>query len=44
MFALLLFLFRLLVLPSKPEHRLEAENAALKQQVTILQRKLRGRV
>jgi hypothetical protein len=44
MIALLIFLFRLLVLPSKPEHRLEAENVALRQQVTILQRKLRGRV
>src|SRR6185369_15226063 len=43
MIALLIFLFRLLILPSKPEHRLEAEIAALKQQVTILQRKLRGR-
>src|SRR5262245_9079480 len=38
MIALLIFLFRL-DLPFKPEHRLEAENAALRQQATILQRK-----
>src|SRR5262245_21574621 len=44
MVALLIFLFRLLVLPSRPEHRLEAENAALRQRVTILQRKLRSRI
>src|SRR5262249_52277932 len=33
-----------LLLPSKPEAQLEAENAALKQQLAVLQRKLRGRV
>ena len=44
MIALLVFLLRLLVLPSKPKRQLEAENAALRQQVNILQRKLRGRV
>src|SRR6266550_6184649 len=44
MIALLIFLLRLLVLPSKPECRLEAENAALRQQVAVLQRKVRGRV
>jgi transposase InsO family protein len=44
MIALLIFLFRLLILPPRPEPRLEAENVALKQQVAILQRKLRGRV
>jgi hypothetical protein len=33
-----------MVLPSKPKRRLEAENAALRQQVAILQRKVRGRV
>src|SRR5215510_9746664 len=43
MIALLIFLLRLLVLPSKPKRRLEAENAALRQQLTILQRKQRGR-
>src|SRR5205823_6709033 len=44
MIALLVFLLRLLVLPSKPECQLEAENAALRQQVAVLQRKVRGRV
>ena len=44
MIGLLFFLLRLLVLPFKPKLRLEAENAALRQQVSILQRKLRGRV
>ena len=44
MIGLLIFLLRLLVLPFKPKLRLEAENAALKQQLSILQRKLHGRV
>src|SRR5205814_7610345 len=44
MIALLIFLLRLLMLPSKPECRLEAENAALRRQVAVLQRKGRGRV
>ena len=44
MIALLIFLLRLLLLPSRPELRLEAENAALRQQLIILQRKARGRV
>ena len=44
MIALLIFLLRLLVLPSRPQGQLAAENAALKQQLAILQRKLRGRV
>ena len=44
MIALLVFLLRLLVLPSKPKPQLEAENAALRQQVAVLQRKVRGRV
>src|SRR2546423_1098326 len=44
MIALLIFLLRLLGLPSKAECRLEAENAALRQQVAVLQRKVRGRV
>ena len=43
MIALLIFLLRLLVLPSKPKPQLEAENAALRQQVAVLQRKVRGR-
>jgi len=44
MIVLVIFLLRLLVLPSKPKGRLEAENAALRKQLTILQRKVRGRV
>src|SRR5215510_5816713 len=44
MIALLIFLLRLLMLPSNPKRRLEAENAALRQQLTIAQRKVRGRV
>src|SRR5258707_15895586 len=44
MIALLVFPLRLLVLPSKPKPQLEPENAALRQQVAILQRKVRGRV
>jgi transposase InsO family protein len=44
MIALLIFLLRLLVLPARPERQLKAENAALKQQLAILQRKQRGRV
>ena len=44
MIALLIFLLRLLVLPSGPKHQLVAENAALKQQLAILQRKQHGRV
>ena len=44
MIALLIFLVRLLVSPSKPKRRLEAENAALRRQVAVLQRKVRGRV
>ena len=44
MIALLVFLLRLLVLPSKPKAQLEAENAALRHQVAVLQRMVRGRV
>jgi transposase InsO family protein len=44
MAALLLFLLNLLGLPFKPKSQLAAENAALRQQVIVLQRKLRGRV
>jgi hypothetical protein len=43
MIALLIFLVRLLVLPYKPKRRLEAENAALRRQVAVLQRTVRGR-
>jgi transposase InsO family protein len=44
MIALLTFLLRLLMMHSKPKPRLEAENAALRQQLAILQRKPHGRV
>ena len=41
----LLFLFLdLLISPLKPTGRLEAENAALRHQLAVLQRKLRGRI
>ena len=44
MVALLLFLLNLLGLPFKSKSQLAAENAALRQQVIVLQRKVRGRV
>jgi hypothetical protein len=44
MVALLRFLLKLLLSPLRPAGRLEAENAALRQQVIILQRKMRGRI
>ena len=44
MIALLIFLLRLLVLPSRPQGQLAAENAALKLQLAILQRKQHARV
>jgi len=44
MIALLIFLVRLLVLPSRPRGQLAAENAALKLQLAILQRKQHARV
>src|SRR5262245_34481770 len=44
MFALLSFLLALLVSPFKPKSRLEAENAALRHQLAVLQRKVRGPV
>ena len=44
MIALLMFPVRLLVLPSRPQGQLAAENAAFKRQLAILQRKVRGRV
>jgi hypothetical protein len=43
MVAFLLFLLNLLDLPFKSESQLAAENAALRQQVIVLQRKVRGR-
>ena len=44
MFALLSFVLGLLISPFKSCSRLEAENAALRQQLEILLRKHRGRV
>ena len=44
MVALLFFLLRLLVSPFRPIGRLEAENAALRRQLIVLQRQVRGRV
>jgi hypothetical protein len=44
MVALLLFLLRLLVSPFRSISRLEAENAALRRQLIVLQRQVRGRV
>jgi len=42
MVALLCFLLTLLVSPFKSKSRLEAENAVLRHQLTVLQRKLCG--
>jgi transposase InsO family protein len=44
MVALLCFFLTLLVSPFKSKSRLEAENAALRHQMIVLQRKVRGRV
>ena len=44
MAALLCFLLSLLASPFKSNSRLEAENAALRHQLIVLQRKARGRV
>jgi transposase InsO family protein len=44
MVALLLLWLNLLGLPFKSKSRLAAENAALRQQVIVLQRKVRGRI
>jgi hypothetical protein len=44
MVALLLLLLNLFGLPFKSKSRLVAENAALRQQVIVLQRKVRGRI
>ena len=43
MIALLVFLLRLMTAPFKSTCRLEAENAALRQQLSVLHRQLRGR-
>ena len=44
MIALLSFFLTLLVSPFKSRSRLEAENAALRHQLTVLQRKMHGRI
>jgi hypothetical protein len=44
MAALIVFLLNLAASLFKPKSRLEAENAALRRQVIVLQRKVRGRV
>jgi len=44
MVALLFFLLRLLFSPFRPISRLEAENAALRRQLIVLQRRVPGRV
>jgi hypothetical protein len=44
MFALLCFVLAVLVSPFKSKSRLEAENAALRHQLSVLRRKLQGRV
>ena len=44
MIALLCFFLTLLVSPFKSKSRLEAENVALRRQLIILRRKVRGRV
>ena len=44
MVALLFLFLNLLISPLKPTGRLEAENAALRHQLAVLQRKLRGRI
>jgi hypothetical protein len=44
MIALLCFFLALLASPFKSNSRLEAENAALRRQLIVLQRKVRGRV
>jgi hypothetical protein len=44
MVALLCFLLTLFASPFKSKTRLEAENAALRHQLTVLRRKVRGRV
>src|SRR5262249_18980364 len=44
MLALIFFFLNLVASPFKSKSRLEAENAALRHQLTVLQRKARGRV
>ena len=44
MIALVCFIWSVVPIPFKSRSRLEAENAALRQQVIVLQRKVRGRI
>ena len=44
MVALIFLFLNLIASPFKSKGRLEAENAALRQQLIVLQRKVRGRV
>src|SRR5262245_66590628 len=44
MIALICFLLALLTAPFKSKSRLEAENAALRHQLAVLRRKVRGRI
>src|SRR4029079_14406199 len=44
MFSLFFFLLAILASPFKSKSRLEAENAALRHQLMVLRRKMRGRV
>jgi hypothetical protein len=44
MFGLFCFLLAVLASPFKSKSRLEAENAALRHQLTVLRRKVHGRV
>jgi hypothetical protein len=44
MVALIFLFLNLVASPFKPKSRLEAENAALRQQLIVLRRKVRGRV
>jgi hypothetical protein len=43
MVALICFVLAMLALPFKSKSRLEAENAALRHQLIVLRRKVRGR-
>ena len=44
MFAVLSFVLAVLAVPFKSKRRLEAENAALRHQVMVLRRQVRGRI
>jgi hypothetical protein len=44
MIALVLFILAILASPCKSKSRLEAENTALRRQLTVLRRKVHGRV